>query len=407
MMSHEPDIAGLLDFAELVDRGESPFFVGRGDVLARLARQAGLVLDHWKRNRDVAGRTVIITGCPGMGKSALLRRFSLGWCNRPEEPASPLAVSMGVDGLCDADGVVRAFHRATDTKSSVGRILGALGSDVAKRLKAERAMDALVEAYYHSRGRARPIVLLVDEVQNVDSRCMAALSMLHEGLMDLPVLPVFAGLNDSVEALRRCGISRLGDNARVNLQPLPREDAALAPRRFFERFRVAGDPVVEEEWTAALAGDSLGFPQHLHVGLKAAARVLAGNGGTPTASGLRAARTQGEAARTAYYRGRLSDDAKLHERTLVDLVRLTAESGRPARKPDLIACAHQSIGEQSLIGAGDAEYAGQFVDRLIHDGILQENAQGTGYVVPIPSMRTWILGEYARSIGYEAGPERG
>lgn len=405
-MNHEPDIERLLDFADLVDRGETPFFVGRHDELRRLARQAELVVTHWRRSSDVSGRTIVITGCPGMGKSALLRHFAATRCNQPDDPASPLAVVMDVADLHDVGNIADAFRKAAREKVRMRRLLDAIGADVTKRLKAERTMDALAEAYYGEARGVRPVALLVDEIQNVDSRCRDALSKLHNGTLGLPVLPIFAGLNDSLDALRRHGISRLGDEARINLQPLSQADSRRAAHELFERFRVAGEATVKERWVSSIAADSLGFPQHLHVGLKAAARVLAEHEGTAMADGLRSALAKGAAARTAYYRNRLNSEVRAHGKALVDLVGAVAGSDSPMGRGDLLAHAFKRMRETSAFGKPTEEDAVRFVDDLIHDGVLQENAEGTGYVVPIPSMQKWILDDYARGIGYGTAPGR-
>lgn len=42
-----------------------------------------------------------------------------------------------------------------------------------------------------------------------------------------------------------------------------------------------------------------------------------------------------------------------------------------------------------------------FVKGLIHNGILQCKTDRTGYEVPIPSMATWLLDEYARGLDTE------
>ena len=401
-MNREPNLDGLLDFADLVDRGESPFFVGRHEELGRLARQADLVLVHWKENRDISGRTLVITGCPGMGKSALLRNFAHTRCNRPDEPGSPLAVMMDVHDLRDAGGIARAFYEAASETRRMGRLLDAIGSDVAKRLKAERTVDALSEMFREDKKLARPICLLVDEIQNVGPKNEEALSKLHNATIGLPILPVYAGLNDSVAVLRRHGISRLGDEAGINLQPLSVADSGQAAQDLFERFRVAGEAAVKEQWIRSIAGASLGFPQHLHVGLKAAARVLAEHAGTATADGLRTALAKAAAARSAYYASRIRDEVHEHGETVVGLVGALKGSNRPLRRRDLTKLALSLPGGDGE-GGLCRETAERLVADLIHDGVLQQNMDRTGYVVPIPSMQAWILGDYARSIGYGNG----
>lgn len=258
----------------------------------------------------------------------------------------------------------------------------------------------LAETLFGDRTKGRPVCLLVDEIQNAGPKNAEALAKLHNATLELPILPVYAGLNDSVDALRRCGISRLSDEADLNLPLLSIADAFRAADSMLVRYRVAGEHIVLEDWAKAIAEDSLGFPQHLHVGLKAAARALVEDGGEATRDSLDRARQDAAERRKAYYRHRLSPEVERHDEALVHLIRTVAGANEPMTWRRLYAVADELLRNDSLLDK-KGRNPGRLVDALIHDGILQRTQDGTGYMVPIPSMQSWILGDYARSIGLE------
>ncbi len=336
-----------------------------------------------------------------MGKTALLRRFAATACDRPGDPRPPLAVEVDIADLRDGDDIGDAIGKAVEQGArGWADIAKAVGLDVGRLLRAGDIVAALAKRFVRHRASARPICLLADEVQTAGSNNAEALGRLHRGTMGLPILPVYAGLNDSADALRRCGISRLSRHAQINLQPLPPENAREAVCRMLDFYAVAGDRAVLDNWTETVARDSLGFPQHLNAGLAEAAGVLAENDGTATVEGLRTVRARAGAARAAYYQGRLNPEVRLYERALVALIAFVAGSDRPPSAGVLHDHAHELLQQDKRRGRKTPD-AGAFLGALIHDGVLQENETMTGYAVPIPSMQTWILRDYAKRIGLD------
>ncbi len=278
--------------------------------------------------------------------------------------------------------------------------------DAGKWTKLASIFDSIKRLTADAVSKMRPVCLLVDEIQNADMRNADVLRVLHEGRRNLPILPILAGLNDAPDALRRIGISRLASRNMVPLGRLSQEDARNGALKFFREFHVAGDEDEKERWAAAIVQNSLGFPQHLHVGLQEAARVLAEQEGIVTAAGLDAARKADEAARKAYYRSRLSPELEERSDTLLTLVRLVAGGNDPLSTKRLVQAALVHMRTQSDdYGTPTWEDARQFVRAAIHDGVFQTASEpGAGYQVPIPSMQTWLLDEYARETGWDRPP---
>ena len=338
--------------------------------------------------------------------SSLLQRFE-GDCNAAEDPASPLAYRMAADDLTDSGAVAEALAKAARKNAKVGGVLRAFGGDIAERLKTERTFDVLEEAFYANGKRSgRPVCLLIDEAQRIAPACAEAVRKLHDGDYGLPVLAVFAGLNDTEDALKRCDVSWFAGNARLPLGLLAAETCEEAAASFFGRFRVAGDA---GSWIGAIAEDSQGFPQHLHIGLQAAAEALADVGGAARREGLERARRSASAGRIAYYEARISPELGKQGRALVGLL------GEVERCDPLEVEALHALAARHLEATGQAAGAAErdaFVRRLVRSGLLQQKFERTAgvvrrlpaYEVPIPSMKTWILEDYARRLGI-AGAE--
>ena len=202
-------------------------------------------------------------------------------------------------------------------------------------------------------------------------------------------------MNDTEDALGGCGVSRLSHQARMALEPLEKAEAEEAVDRMFRRYRVGGGADELRRWAAAVAEDSSGFPQHLHVGMMTAAEVLAKEGGVARADGLAPARAKARTARRKYYRDRISSDLDERGRALAGLVEDVAKR-KALGTEALYALARRRLAEDAE--APTTAEAKRFVSQLIHKGVLQRKSDRTGYEVPIPSMATWILGEYARSL---------
>ena len=111
-----------------------------------------------------------------------------------------------------------------------------------------------------------------------------------------------------------------------------------------------------------------------------------------------------ETARRNYYLDRLNPTVRQHGRALVGLVGAIAARGAPMGRDELLARAFRLLRETAAFDKPGRRDAVAFVDDLIHDGVLQENAARNGYEVPIPSMRSWILEDFARDRGYDDRP---
>ena len=413
----QPDFDALKYFAELPDREASPFFGGRTDeietVESALQRiQKRTQEGHW---HPAGGETVLFQGAPGAGKSALLHHFVKMWRssgrNAPvvvdtesthyvEERRLALRIAEAADPAIEA-----RFRRSEATHSSSrtdisGGIPGvATGSGSAEsgrqaeNAPPELSLSAVKEALSESK---RPVVLILDEAQDLEGfsaeTVRPVISQLHKGSHGGPFLTLFAGLAYSSAVLRERGISRFSQGQETTLSALASEEATEIVLRMLAEFRVRGDKKLKSQWAHALAKESCGWPQHLHVSMRALAAQLpaATTPGSlePVDSQFGSAVLKTSAqAREQYYERRI--DEKLV--VALDLVAETLRRiGGGAFRANVLAyigeAAQPGHGPKSLPKDHDAE---MFLDRMIRRGVLQ-HAPRHELVCPIPSLRDYV-----------------
>ena len=285
----------------------------------------------------------------------------------------------------------------TDISGGIPGVATGLGSAESRR-QAENAppelsLSAVKEALSESK---RPVVLILDEAQDLESfsaeTVQPVISRLHTGNHGGPILTVFAGLAYSSAVLRERGISRFSQGQETTLSALASEEATEIVLRMLAEFRVRGDKELKSQWAHTLAKESCGWPQHLHVSMRALAAQLpaATTPGSlePVDSQFGSAVLKTSAqAREQYYERRI--DEKLV--VALDLVAETLRQiGSGAFRANVLAhigeVAQPGHGPKSLPRDHDAE---MFLDRMIRRGVLQ-HASGHKLVCPIPYLRNYV-----------------
>ena len=234
----------------------------------------------------------------------------------------------------------------------------------------------------------RPLCLMVDEIQNVDPAARNVLSQLHLGEHKLPIVPVFAGLGSSENALQRCGLSRPSARSVHHVGALAPTEARDAVERMLDAYRVdryGGD----RDWPDWLAGISEGWPQHLHNAMRALAAGLADAGGRlADVDADRVAKIEGE-LREESYRMRISPEMESARQLLARVLGMLPAEGlrRGQALREIEHAADSADPEWRLPGAMESE---EFFDHLVHGGIFQIGP-GLRYTCPIPSLRDYIV----------------
>ena len=395
-----PDVAGLRAFALEDDRLPPAAFVGRQDIIADIEHA---VAEGAAGGAAVRGRTRLVFGAPGAGKTALLHELARRWRARaadgdasapvpidcePGELTSPVAFTEAVLSAVVPDSSID-LAKATTTEGG-GGVPGVAGLRVSRvpslvdSVRAGRTPWAAIREATQPERLARPVVLLVDEAQNMpgdpggEGRTHL-LAELHDGRHGLPIVAVLGGLGDSKQVMARRGISRFARDAVHPLPLLTDAESGEAVKRFLARHRITGAEEAMERWRRRIAEACNGWPQHLHNYLGGAARSLADAGGDLDRADLDAALAAGDDWRREYYDARL-EGVNPDLPAVVDVVRRTPESGAPMHR----------IVEWCREATGTAAEGRDLHARMIHDGVLQEMPGGL-VTCPIPSFRRYIL----------------
>ena len=227
-MNQVPDIDGLGRFACIEDRELTKFFVGREAEIGLIAnRVREVALKQRERvDKPAAGCTILITGVPGAGKTALMDRLLEHW-SRPKSEG-PLGIRLELEDLVSRDRMAHAImQRLPGSLTDLGRsILSSIRLDVG----GVSAGLGFRDNEPSLRSLTRPVVLFIDEIQALPAKKEApevrALKRLHLGTHGAPILAVLAGLAHAKDVLADAEISRLGSLSVLPLGPLSPDEAA-------------------------------------------------------------------------------------------------------------------------------------------------------------------------------------
>ena len=434
-----PDIEGLKHFAASVDR-EPPFrFAGRTDELDVFQLALDDLWERWRTGKPGKqapwmGQTFLFQGAPGAGKTAMLEQLGLAQASTPEvdlqenlPPKTPVRVcDLDPEDLeCPAEmkrKIARTFFpgldkdkeldgRETSGKSGgAGFNLGPLTiqwiTGKSKELPAS-VWEDIEDNIRNLPWGHEPVLVMVDEVQNLSDLARYGLNWLHKGKHGLPVIPVFGGLAWAEDRLDELLLSRLSDGRVYTLDRLSEAECGQILDAFYKRFRVSGVAEAGEQWKALLCERSHGWPQHFHVGMKALAGGLARAGGN-LAEAMKTEREailEDEEKRRYQYYDRRTRSSRLHGK---EILAATAIRHIPSETSilkddlaDIVEDIHKTAGSppsRSLRLPGSLS-EDEFVKDMIKSGILHEyrpvsesgKSMPIHVRVPIPSFRTYLL----------------
>ena len=408
MNGQGPDLEGLQSFAEQTDREESPIFVGRERETEHVVRQAEIVGEVHAEGRNTQGATIVITGCPGSGKSAFLghlaRTFAkLELTKTVLIPVPCSDLDLTARNTEDLEAQLARF--AIRRKERLHETFQAVLKDAGQALELRNTFERLEQKISKDAGKRTVVCLPVDEIQNVTEASAPAVQVLHTRSLSPPVLPIYAGLDDSVDRLKRiCRISRLSANAHMTMGALREHAATEATERLFEKHRVRSDTGSRAAWAQAIDEEALDFAQHLHVALQAACGVLVASGGTARAEDAAEVKRRARADRERFYASKISDIVKVHALAVLDVVHRATRTNTPLTERHLAKWAKESMHKHDPLSA---EYSNEealaLVERMRHQGILHLSAQDRPEV-PIASLRAWLTGPYAQHIAWQPPP---
>ena len=300
-MLSEENRQSLNDISERSDKAPALYFVGRQDVLSGIEKTIGQIekLIGNKSPAEIAESginlsdqlTWLVQGAPGAGKTALHSHLRMTWAKQTDGPIAfrintkdlknevslteLIANNIKKGGaemlnsirVLELGGGFRWFGLGADVKTTESQQKSPLTLRDLWRLYDKDLFDSIKEQFHEqfnseqTAAKFRPVVLLIDEVQALESDEESMLRHLHLGDHGLPILVVMAGLAWSRTRLREAGISRLAKGHVKTLGPLGEEEVAEAVRRMLEEHDIEG--FQDADIAGKIAKWSNGWPQHL------------------------------------------------------------------------------------------------------------------------------------------------
>ena len=326
---------------------------------------------------------MLIQGAPGAGKTALLEEMAIDAMKKRWS-----VFKINYDDLHDPVQMAQTLG-----KPYVSRKQTAVKADV-KLLGAERikeiAGDSSVPHILENMNPRKGVLLVLDEAQYVgrffntsnESAVASTLNKLHNGKVNHPIILLAAGLGMSKASFGDLGISRFKGGCFVELGALSKDSERAVIRDWLVKEGGAkGDP---GPWVDAISQKTHGWPQHISAYGDAAAKQIQNDHGEMTSEGLEVVHRLGTERREAYYEQRAEKISRKERHSLARLFQnVSIEDGLDEK----------DIEEFLSREYGSAE-ARDLFKRAVECGIL--HSQKGAYTIPIPSMRTWLILNYAR-----------
>ncbi len=411
------DINELAKFAISKDRDAALFFQGREEFITDIGTAVQHAQENLRTGEPTTSETRLFYGAPGAGKTSLLgeiakqaeqgtfgaikpiivRVVSGKSLNREEDVVLQIAEAV------KKDKVFRTTAQANATLSTA--FLTVFGGNLTKGQvqNPPRASFLNLKQIINDLSPSRPILLCVDEIQNIGPDAKEVMDLLHQGNHTLPIIPIYAGLGNSLRVLMSHGISRPVSAYVHSVGSLAMEEARAVVNAMLIRFKVTKSKRTHD-WAGMLADRSECWPQHLHNGMRALAHELI----QPEVTGdldrvdpnvvLERERNLREQA----YRWRLSETFQQTQGLLSQIIHhITAQPHNLAEVESLVLRLDQKASEDPILRAfslPEDRGVTQYIHDMMHQGLLQEfNEQdATGRITstlrcPIPSLATYIM----------------
>jgi len=305
----EPDLERLEKFISIDEKSHTLFYAGRERLIQRIVQSAYRAAEQVDEQGKAKGVTWLLHGAPGAGKTALMEEVGRNPRTRniPNAPTDeewkrnkPLLVALDQENLNLGESklVEVILDRVTETAEArehfrtvreqggtfaVGN--GGFVSWSGRRKTVTLPPDATLTALKNliEEISDRPLILTIDEIQDVSSKAASVLGQLHSGNHSMRILPVCGGLSNSRNVLENLlrqeggrsesgGLTRIAAERSIQLGRLEEGEARQAVERMLTECRI-------RNWQGSdipgmLAHNTEGWPQHLHNGMRALASML-------------------------------------------------------------------------------------------------------------------------------------
>ncbi|MCY4232738.1 MAG: ATP-binding protein [Bacteroidetes bacterium] len=378
-------IAYIKDSNRPRDRGPSPFFHGREEIIDNF----NIVLDDYKALKD--GTTFMIQGSPGVGKTALIDVLAREASNQGWK-----SVHIGTNTLWKPDDLLHRLGKKTNM-----RITGAsVEASIDQYVKASAGLSVDIFPVAQTiikilQDDKKPLLLILDEAQalglpgvvpaEMKGDVTDVLKQIHNGEMGRPVMLLTGGLGTTESALSTFGISRFEGDCKVYLGRLDKaSERAVVHDWLMHAGLTARDT---SAWIDAITEHTYGWPQHIMSYVKPAVKYLKANKHQMTDEGVDFVLVNGKEARLEYYDSR-AHDIDEHKREALARAVMDVPTDSTTTRPAISSSLKKS-------GLTEKE-ADSLFTRALDQGIIDKR-KGGRYGIPIPSMHSWLIDEHLRN----------
>ncbi|MCY4215650.1 MAG: ATP-binding protein [Flavobacteriaceae bacterium] len=363
------------------DRGEAEFFRGRQEPLEAFDQ---LVV---KAEREKSGTIFLVQGAPGVGKTAFLEE-----CKKRISKETWDAVWCDPDVLWDVHELRKSL-RLGDQIQLVKSFVQ-LGIENLIKIGAYfQLADRTIIGSINQRRKKRGLMLVIDEIQDLGKkasppdkaaqrRVRNTLYQMHNWRMKNPFILLVGGLGMSKSVLKQYGISRFNNDCDFNLGTLDKKSETEIIKQYMtKKGGVHENNPNFNHWMNAIVKETHGWPHHITNYGNILSEYLKENHHVLDDKGLKCIVKQGTKKRFQYYQRRV-EDLDIEERRFIASLLLKKKSQRS--KNDIISFFQNTLNRQQ---------SKELFDMALEKGVFHQNEEGE-YVVPIPSMQTWILTKF-------------
>lgn len=377
-MAFDSDLANDLLIDD--DRDHARFFAGRA---AEIESFNGAVEQAGRKEQAVFR---IFQGAPGCGKTSLASHL------RAHRSVDVLFVALDNEDLASREALAaRIKEEAEDTANLGVRITATTLRAVAEAFKATSVSEQIDKRAGALARRGKTVVLHLDEAQTVSEREADVLRGLHGRGLGVPCVFLFTGLSHTGDRIRGLdGLSRLARDATINMGRMADAECEASTAMMLEKPGVEAAEAVSREAVGVVVEGSYGWPQHLSCAQQAVCRELVRTNGDLEGVDLDRLRAESTVARHAYYAGRTSYGELARWPALVAAVASQVMANRANTEPELTKLCRGEIRRLTL--HADQDFTAEpldFVRQMVEKGVLSFAPDGR-YIVPIPSMLTWL-----------------
>ena len=375
------------------DRGVAKYFHGRRSELNAFMHECS----EAKRLRK--GTIFLVQGAPGAGKTALLhecaeRARKDGWgvahiTPRALSDRSELASDVGRSYATEKTRHVELEGKVGPADLFKWLLRSAWGLSLEYSGRSEKQILKRV-------ARRRGLVLVMDEAQELrpigehnsaaDVAIRTVLRVIHNGEVGAPLILLAGGLGTSEDTFGRFGVSRFKAGCLRRLGRLSSEEARSVVNDWLvDTGGASPDDPDLSGWIGTIAAECNDWPQHLHVFSKIAARWLRAHDGVMAKEVPPLVSTIAQTQRSEDYVTRAKGISGQYRSILADLLYQKGNNATLNKASVVEAFAVNQTREQAT----------EMFDLLLYRGLLAEDPDGH-YLVPIPSMRDWLVQNYSR-----------